>query len=296
MANIRPPILDDLTYIRFLLYYICQPCDVPFSVYVELSRKPVWDLILILTTLDIQDIVWEVGKVWIPGKGGHPRHGRGGHGGGGGIPDLNTGGIAPLHGAIPAPGFGYWQSTRWFFVIGDEIQQWQWTCFLAEFITERVFDTVWGVIDQTPECSEKFGRIGRASFDAFYGGPGPAWRAFGAEKLQYKHGNVDSPTGFIFYFGSDYPPKISRTWVVTVGINFTVTEDDQVIKFEQFVSGHRSDVRDSIEIETGKAGTKNHIVSTATFRAGEAVQWEIYIEHGFIDVKNAHITGLRVAL
>lgn len=192
-----PSILQEIQFIKF---YLFNPCEAPFMLYIETALPTAGEIALELLAFDFVQFVKTIFKPKWVRSGRHTRKGHRGKRKGGGIPE-----IADLVAEQLDPD-GTMKIERWnlpgaiLFEIGEIADRVLWTIFLVEAYESLFVNTIIGVIESDKSHCPYIGRALRQDSYIVIGGAGPSDRSINVDTLSYQH-LVGSPTGF----GADLP-------------------------------------------------------------------------------------------
>lgn len=282
----RPPVVDDLTKLRFIIAQLFNPCDAPWFAYFELSAKPLLKLYITLFAFDFQDFVQELVN---PKSHGKKRKGRKNVGRGPkvpGIPDMAEEAAKIIKGDELIPDKYYTSGTKVIFIFAERVQYLTYMYWLIEEQSDIAMDAIFGVIEKyDPDCNT-LGRYLGSSADEIYGGAGPLWKAIGATTIHYAV-NCNASTGFAVFLPEG-------RWVVTAAATIYVGGDDSEIGLRILDTLGEDRVLDSVGPVTMGGGDEQDFIVAETVEGPATIQWEAMSSYGFARIVKADFSALEV--
>lgn len=284
--TIRPPVIDSLDKVRFILFYAFSTCEAPFQLYVEFAAKPTYDFLLAIGSFDLKDFVQEMFRP--RGVAGHKqsRHGRHKKPPPLGVPDVSE----ELGSRVALRNIGdfnaYGKGTRMFFHILGEVDRVAWNLFLFEGVTDIGFEAVHGVLQSDNRFCPQLGRfLGENPFQLF-GGAGPLWKAIGYSEKKYAVGCTSS-NGF-----SVYLPE--GRWVLNVAGECTAVSGDTLAAVRIL---NQSDADNVVDV-TGPfflaEDEPQKILVSGNVFGPAIIRWEAASETSFVEFRDVHYSALKV--
>lgn len=146
----RPPRIDELDKVSFIVNYFAQGCEPPYKLFVEFSKAPLGDLFILLGGIDWQDIL----KSWLrPGGGRYrdpARHGKKKAGGRASFDINEYFGSRARARYGPYPGIKL-PGAKAVFTVTDQLDRINFSAAVLEGLTDVGYDTLWGILSFHPE-------------------------------------------------------------------------------------------------------------------------------------------------
>lgn len=213
--------------IQFIKFWIMNPCEVPWTAYIETARPISGEIALVLLGFDLREFLTAIFKPKWMRSPRHTRKGRRGKPRRGGIPDISE----MLADRIDPDGFG--RPDRWY--LGPRmLLEWvevtdrvAWTIFLLEAWDALIFNTIVGVIEADKKICPNIARANRSADFYTYSSGGGGRGPVNVFHLDYAV-NVDSPNGWSMSVGpgryvvtfAGFARKVSGEGVWAGGLSF----------------------------------------------------------------------------
>lgn len=195
MSELGPKIPNWLDQLQFIKFYAFNPCDVPFTAYIETAQPITTEIAMVFLGIDYVAFVKQLFKPkWARSKR-HTRRGRRGKPRRGGVPE-----VADLLADTLDPD-GHLAPRRWYLGL-TLVAEWVeiqerifWTIFLLEMADSLIINTLIGVIEGDKKGCPHIARALRSADFITNGGPGPRERTVNISHLNYNVG-CNTPNGF----------------------------------------------------------------------------------------------------
>lgn len=269
MGKVAPPWLDR---VQFILFYAFNPCDAELSLYVEMAKEPVGDLLVMLFVPDLGEIVE---NLFTPKGLRSKRHGRkgrkGGKGGKGFLPDVDEMIGDGVYGAEEFKGRKFGMGQRFFFTGVNAYERIAWPIVLIDSVTDTVFDTFMGVMRESTDSCPNIARMQRSNeFDIVL--TLRDWHAPQLDKLDYLVGIISTGSA------SALVPEGTFTCVMAGTFANTTTSDFDV-GMRIFTTGEAEFVSEEIWPRECPAGENVHIITSIRVKGPAIVAWQVRAEN-----------------
>jgi hypothetical protein len=286
----KPPEIDGFEDIKFITNYFLMGCVPPTYVVVDFSKEPLADVAMLICTFDWSDIAQEAFQ---PGGQRNRRSGRHGRKGPPAFGSLDPNEVvgAKIRAKVNPTDFMKHSPLRRIFPVWNAYEGVAFTAAVAEGFTDVGFESLWGMINVSPNHCREFARFSRQKTEE--DGPqtvaaaGPPLNSFNCETIDFVNGFVTFPSGAQYFGGS---------WAVTVSATLWVPPTaNPPVKGRLAIGTSALNIKDEsglYDLDVGDTITLN--IGTG-MESGETALWGLTDRESHIMVMQASAVGYKLA-
>jgi hypothetical protein len=286
----KPPNIDDLDKVNFIVNYALVGCAPPFWLFIDLAKEPAGELALLLLAPDIPDIVQTVLQ-----PGGARGRDKGRHGRKSPsqrqrrrpsrFPDTSELFGQKIRSVINPYDALDFAPTRFAFRLINITEGIAITAAVLGKLTDILFDPLYGIVTINPDFCREFSRISKTkSAPQLIGGGGSADRAFHIDHVEVNVGFVNQTL-----FTSTGTGDFNLAWRATVynpGLEGDVTVRGLV---KNLTTGETFEGFGSTIAPFRATSINAH----GNAKKGEELAWQIRLEYGFAEVTEAEVLAYK---
>lgn len=268
----RPPDIDALGKLNFVVNYFLAGCTPPVFLFCEFAKEPAKDMLLMFLLPDLTDIGQ---AIFDPQHGRRRRPGR--HGRkkrrGGGFPDPSDLIGQRVRGVVNPYNALKFGPVNWAFRIWNRFEAVNFTCAIIEGLADTAYSGILGVLESDPYQCTEFPRLVRTdTTPELNGGAGPPVWPVSVEHIETASGFATTRYTCQAFDG---PYIVHFTCTLRNG-SFDPT--DEVSVALGVVGGGGRVTSDVVKLSQGQTVT---LTVSKSFEAGQTCEWGLGTRSGF---------------